>query len=39
MVELKAVRPLEDMHFAIVRSYFKAANLEDGLLLNFALCR
>jgi GxxExxY protein len=34
--ELKAVSELEDIHFAIGRSYLKATNLEDGLLLNFA---
>jgi GxxExxY protein len=36
VVELKAVGALEDIHFAIGRSYLKATNLEDGLLLNFA---
>jgi GxxExxY protein len=36
IVELKAISTLEDIHFAIGRSYLKAANLEDGLLLNFA---
>jgi len=36
VVELKAVSTLEDIHFAIGRSYLKATNLEDGLLLNFA---
>ena len=36
IVELKAISELEDIHFAIVRSYLKAANLEHGLLLNFA---
>ena len=36
VVELKAVRQLEDIHFAIGRSYLKAINLEDGLLFNFA---
>ena len=36
VVELKAVSALEDIHFAIVRSYLKAARLEHGLLLNFA---
>jgi GxxExxY protein len=35
-VELKAINALEDIHFAIGRSYLKATNLEDGLLLNFA---
>ena len=36
IVELKAITALEDVHYAIVRSYLKAANLTDGLLLNFA---
>src|SRR5467141_2939317 len=36
VVELKAVSQLEDIHFAIGRSYLKAMNLQDGLLLNFA---
>lgn len=37
VVELKAISELEDIHFAIVRSYLKAAGLEHGLLLNFAM--
>ena len=37
--ELKAIRALEDIHFAIDRSYLKAANLADALLLNFATAR
>ena len=36
VVELKAIYALEDIHFAIVRSYLKALNLTTGLLLNFA---
>jgi GxxExxY protein len=36
VVELKAISALEDIHFAIVRSYLKAVKLEHGLLLNFA---
>jgi GxxExxY protein len=36
VVELKAISTLEDIHFAIVRSYLKALGLEHGLLLNFA---
>ena len=36
IVELKAISALEDIHFAVGRSYLKATNLEDGLLLNFA---
>jgi GxxExxY protein len=39
VVELKAISALEDIHFAIVRSYLKAANLHDALLLNFATVR
>ena len=36
IVELKAISALEDIHFAVGRSYLKATYLEDGLLLNFA---
>src|SRR2546421_6855162 len=36
VVELKAISQLEDIHFAVGRSYLKAANLSDGLLFNFA---
>jgi GxxExxY protein len=36
IVELKAVKDFEDVHFAIVRSYLKATGKEHGLLLNFA---
>ncbi|HEY1768813.1 MAG TPA: GxxExxY protein [Chthoniobacterales bacterium] len=36
VVELKAIRALEDIHFAIGRSYLKATGLHDGPLLNFA---
>jgi GxxExxY protein len=36
VVELKAIDALENVHFAIVRSYLKAAGLSDGLLLNFS---
>jgi GxxExxY protein len=35
IVELKAVKALEDIHFAQVKSYLKAFRLEVGLLLNF----
>jgi GxxExxY protein len=34
-VELKAIRALEDVHFAVVRSYLRATNHRHGLLLNF----
>ena len=39
VVELKAISALENIHFAIVRSYLKALGLSDGLLLNFAATR
>ena len=36
VVELKAVDALENVHFAIVRSYLKASGLADALILNFS---
>jgi GxxExxY protein len=36
VVELKAVEALENVHFAIVRSYLKAAGLADGPIVNFS---
>jgi GxxExxY protein len=36
VVELKAVKELNDTHFAIVRSYLRAVGLDHGLILNFA---
>lgn len=36
LVELKAVSAIEDVFFAVGRSYMKAVGAEDGLLLNFA---
>jgi len=36
IVELKAVKNIEDVHFAIVKSYLRAFGLEHGLILNFA---
>jgi GxxExxY protein len=36
VVELKAIKDLEDIHFAIVRSYLKAVGRKHGLILNFA---
>ena len=36
VVELKAVHVLENIFFAVVRSYLKATQLEPGLLFNFA---
>ena len=35
VVELKAVKSLEDLHFSQVRSYLKATRLHVGLLMNF----
>ncbi len=35
LVELKAVREIEDIFFVIGRSQMKAAGLMDGLILNF----
>lgn len=36
VVELKAIDGLENVHFAIVRSYLKASGLADGLIPNFS---
>jgi GxxExxY protein len=36
VVELKAIDGLENVHFAIVRSYLKASGFADGLILNFS---
>jgi GxxExxY protein len=35
VVEIKAVKALEDVHFAQLKSYLKATQLHTGLLLNF----
>ena len=35
ILELKAVKGFEDIHFAQIRSYLKATGLHTGLLLNF----
>jgi GxxExxY protein len=35
VVELKAIKQLEDIHYAQVRSYLKATGLRVGLLMNF----
>ncbi len=34
-MELKAIKALEGVHFATVRSYLSASGLRVGLLLNF----
>jgi GxxExxY protein len=39
LVELKAVKEIEDVFFAIGRSQMKAAGIRDGVILNFAPCR
>jgi len=36
VVELKAVKELVPVHFAVARSYLRAAGREHGLVLNFA---
>jgi GxxExxY protein len=36
VVELKAIKDFEDIHFSILRSYLRAVGREHGLLLNFA---
>ena len=36
VVELKAVKAFENIHFSTVRSYMKATQVDSGLLLNFA---
>jgi len=36
VVELKAVKNIEDVHFAIVKSYLKALEKEHGLIINFS---
>ena len=36
VVELKAVKTIENVHFAVVRSYLRATGREHGLILNFA---
>ena len=36
VVELKAVKNIEDIHFAMVRSYLKALWKEHGLIINFS---
>ena len=36
VVELKAIKTVENIHFAVVRSYLTAIGLDHGLILNFA---
>ena len=35
VVELKAIKNIENIHFAIVKSYLRALNMTHGLILNF----
>lgn len=39
VVEIKAVKDLDDTHLATVLSYLRATRLEAGLLLNFSASR
>ncbi len=36
VVDLKAIKNLEDIHFVVVRSQLRAVDRQHGLLLNFA---
>lgn len=36
IVELKAVKDIEDIYFAVVKSYLKALGKNHGLIINFA---
>ena len=36
VVEPKTIKNLENIHFAVVRSYLRAVGLEHGLILNFS---
>ena len=36
LVELKAVSALQDVFFAIARAQMRAADIDDGIILNFA---
>ena len=36
VVDLKAIKNLEDIHFAVARSQLRAVDKQHGLLLNFA---
>ena len=39
VVEVKAVREIEDAHLAICLSYLKATKLRVGLIINFAVAK
>ena len=36
VVELRAVKTIENVHFAVVRSYLRALKREHGLILNYS---
>jgi len=36
IIELKTIKNIDEIHFAILRSYLKAMGKEHGLILNFA---
>jgi GxxExxY protein len=36
VIELKAVKSIERVHYAVVRSYLRALGLNHGLILNFS---
>jgi GxxExxY protein len=36
VVELKAIKEITNVHFAVVRSYHRAADCKHGLIMNFA---
>lgn len=36
LIELKAVKAIEDIFFAVARAQMRAADIRDGLILNFA---
>jgi GxxExxY protein len=39
VVELKAIKAIDRVHFAVVRSYLRAVGRKHGLILNFALAK
>jgi GxxExxY protein len=39
VVELKVVKSIDDVHFAIVKSYLRATGCQHGLILNFSKVR
>jgi GxxExxY protein len=36
VIEMKAIKNIEEIHFAIAKSYLKAVNKKHGLILNFS---